>query len=293
MCATHSFYRKTGLIMTVLVTGSRGSVGSALVGLLHAQGLDARAASSHPDQLTTPEDVPRARCDLTDPTSFPAALAGIDSVFLYAGASHIDEFLAEAAKAGVRHIVLLSSIAVIGPDAATSPVAESHIEVENALAASPITATVLRPGAFAGNAKAWSWPIKAGGSVSVPYPGAHTDPLDERDIADVALAVLTRPELAGRAYTLGGPESLTFEDQAACIARVTGVPVAVEAVSREEWKDQMAEYLPGHFADALLDWWQATDGVPVETTRTVEELTGHPARPFAEWVAEHAAEFKA
>jgi hypothetical protein len=169
-----------------------------------------------------------------------------------------------------RHIVLLSTTGVLGPDAATDPVAKPHVEVEAALAASPITSTVLRPGAFAGNAESWSWSIRASGAVSLPYPGAHSDPLHELDIAEVAVAVLTRPELAGSTYTLSGLESLAFEDQIACIARATGKPVTIDAVTRDEWRKEMAEHVPDDFAEALLDWWQASDGVPIATNGTVE-----------------------
>jgi hypothetical protein len=53
----------------------------------------------------------------------------------------------------------------------------------------------------------------------------------------------------------------------------------------------MAEYVPAAFADALLDWQESTDGKPTELTRTVEHLTGHPARTFADWVADHSSTF--
>jgi hypothetical protein len=53
----------------------------------------------------------------------------------------------------------------------------------------------------------------------------------------------------------------------------------------------MADHIPAHFADSLLDWWQSCDGVPAELTQAVEELTGHPARTFATWATDHATDF--
>ncbi|MCZ4101494.1 hypothetical protein G3I60_10555 [Streptomyces sp. SID13666] len=53
----------------------------------------------------------------------------------------------------------------------------------------------------------------------------------------------------------------------------------------------MAEYVPAAYADGLLDYWRSTDGKPVDLTTAVEELTGHPARSFAVWAEENAAEF--
>ncbi|GAA4220146.1 uncharacterized protein YbjT (DUF2867 family) [Streptosporangium album] len=277
--------------MTILVTGSRGLVGSTLVALLRSRGLDVRAASKDPGKLSLPAGVPAVTCDLTDPGTFPAALEDVASVFLYAEASQIGPFVEQAAAAGVRHIVLLSTSAVLGPAADDDPIAASHLKVEEALAASSVESTFLRPGSFASNALQWSWAIRSTGTVNLPYPGSHTDPIHEADIAEAALAVLTDPRLAGGKYTLTGPESVTFREQLDHISHATGRPVTVNAVSREEWKAEMAGYIPGDFADALLDWWRSTDGSPAEITRTVEELTGHPARDFAAWARDHAGDF--
>jgi uncharacterized protein YbjT (DUF2867 family) len=264
--------------MTTLVTGSRGRVGRTLTGLLRANGHDVRAASSTPDATSV-------RCALDDPDTFPAALKGVTSVFLYAQASHIDAFIEEATAAGVRHIVLLSTATVIEPAAATNPIARLHIPVEEALTASPIATTILRPGSFAANALRWP-----SGTVSLPYPDAHTDPIHELDIAEAALKVLE--ESRPGAYTLTGPESLSFREQIDRLARVTGRTITVDAVTREAWKAEMSAHMPGPFADALLDMWQAADGIPVPITDTVEELTGHPARSFTEWAEDHAEALK-
>ncbi|MFI7446064.1 hypothetical protein ACIBQX_01080 [Nonomuraea sp. NPDC049714] len=72
---------------------------------------------------------------------------------------------------------------------------------------------------------------------------------------------------------------------------MTGRSIDTRHVTREEWKAEMSEHIPGHVADALLDWWRSNDGRPAELTTTVEELTGHPARPFETWAADHAGDF--
>lgn len=279
--------------MTILITGSRGKVGSTLLTLLHEAGATVRAASGSPEKLSLPADVDTVKCALDDPATFPAALDSVTSVFLYAEASQIDAFLDEAGAAGVEHIVLLSSSSVLDPDAAGNPIAASHLAAEQALAASPIETTVLQPGAFAGNALQWPWALKSTGAIDLPYPGSYGDPIHERDIAEAALAVLTRPPLRGATYHLTGPESLTFTQQIAIIERASGRPIPFNTVTREAWKESMAEYMPSAFADALLDYWASTDGAPAPLTRSVEELTGHPARTFAEWAKENADAFRA
>ncbi|WP_425585916.1 SDR family oxidoreductase, partial [Streptomyces thioluteus] len=95
--------------------------------------------------------------------------------------------------------MLLSSSSVLVPDPAADPIARGHWAAEQALAASPITSTFLRPGAFATNALAWPHALRATGTVRLPVPDAHADPIHERDLAEAALAVLTDPEPRGGA----------------------------------------------------------------------------------------------
>ncbi|MFI1396362.1 NmrA family NAD(P)-binding protein [Streptomyces sp. NPDC020681] len=282
--------------MTTLVTGARGKVGSALIAFLHQAGAPVRAASAAPeklDELDLPAGVGAVRCALNDPATFPAALSAVTSVFLYAEPSHIDAFLDEAAAAGVQHIVLLSSSSVRDRDAADNPIAASHLAVEQALAASPVETSVLQPGAFASNALQWRWALESAGVIDLPYPGSYSDPIHERDIAEAAFALFTQERLRGATYHLTGPESLTFTEQIAVLERAVGRTVPFNAVTREAWKESMAGYMPAAFADGLLNYWASTDGSPTPLTRTVEELTGHPARTFAEWAAENADAFRA
>ncbi|MCM2413445.1 NAD(P)H-binding protein [Streptomyces sp. RKAG290] len=278
--------------MLTLVTGCRGRVGSALVSLLHHGDHAVRAASRNPAQLSLPAGIPSVPCDLDDPDTFAAALEGVDSVFLYAEPSHIDDFLTAAQAAGVEHIVLLSSSSVLAPDAASNPIAASHHAVEAALTASPLTSTFLRPGAFAGNAYQWSGAVRGGHPVDLPYPRSQTSPIDEADIAEAALAVLTDARLRGTAYHLTGPESLTAAEQVELLAASAGSSATVNAVSRDAWKKSVSPFVPEEIAEALLTYWAATDGSPAEVTGETEKLTGRPARTFAAWATEHAAAFR-
>ncbi|MFI9297475.1 NmrA family NAD(P)-binding protein [Streptomyces gardneri] len=282
--------------MTVLVTGSRGRVASTLIGLLDAAGVKVTAASKNPADLSPPPGVGTAHCDLTDPTTFDAALKGVDSVFLYAEAAHIDTFAARARAAGVDHVVLLSSSSVLAPDAARNAIAAPHLAAERALSAAADTgafeATHLQPGAFASNALQWSRSLRSGQTPALPYPHAYGDPIHERDIAEAALSVLTEPRLRGSSYLLTGPESLDFTEQLAILAEVTGRPAPHTVPTPEEWKASVAGFIPETFADALLAYWASHDGRPTPLTRTVEELTGHPARTFATWAADHADAFR-
>ncbi|MFI1098562.1 NAD(P)H-binding protein [Streptomyces sp. NPDC020917] len=279
--------------MTVLITGARGRVARGLTGLLHHAGHDVRAGSRDPGALDLPRGVPAVPLSLARPAQFGPALDGVRSVFLYAEPSHAEEFGAAARAAGVEHVVLLSSSSVTdGPADLKSPLARTHAVAEDALAAAGPDLTVLRPGSFATNALYWARSIAATGTVRLPVPGAHTDPVHEADLAEAAFAVLTRAEARGGVHHLTGPQSLTFTEQLAVVERASGRPIGVEAIGHDAWKAEVAAYMPAEYAAALLEFWLAGDGVPVRLTGTLERLTGRSPRPFAAWAADHAAAFR-
>jgi uncharacterized protein YbjT (DUF2867 family) len=278
--------------MTVLVTGSRGKVGSLLVEILHSRRIPVRAGSSTPAKLSVPAGVETVKLALDDPADFPAALAGVTGVFLYAEPAHVDTFVAEAENAGVEHVVIMSADAVLRPGAAQDPIAAPHLAVEQALAASSLTSTPLNCGALASNALPWAWSLRARGKVALPYPGSYADPVNERDVAECAFAVLTDPALRGRSYHLSGPQALTFAEQVAIIGEAAGRAIGIETVTPQAWRAAKPDFMPGDIADALLKLWAVSD-TAVPLTDNVEKLTGHPARPFTEWAAEHADAFRA
>ncbi|MCF3131254.1 NAD(P)H-binding protein [Streptomyces olivochromogenes] len=278
--------------MTVLVTGSRGKVGSQLARILREQGVPVRAGSADPGKLSLPEGVQSVRLALDEPATFAGALDGIDSVFLYCEAAHIDAFVAEAEAAGVGHVVVMSADAVLRPDAETNPIAAPHLVVERALAASSLTSTALNCGALASNAAPWAFPLRTQGVIPLPYPDSYADPVNERDIAECAHAVLTRPELRGRSYHLTGPAALSFREEVAVIAEAVGRDIPVRPVPPQVWRANKPDFMPDDIAGALLELWAAsTEPVPLSTE--IETLTGHPARPFSEWAKENAAAFAA
>lgn len=46
------------------------------------------------------------------------------------------------------------------------------------------------------------------------------------------------------------------------------------------------------FARSALDTWAGFVTEPEVVTTTVAEVTGEPARPFRDWAAEHADDFR-
>ncbi|MFG2819445.1 SDR family oxidoreductase [Kitasatospora sp. NPDC048365] len=277
--------------MTTLVTGGRGQIARAVTSRLHAAGLPVRAAGSRPAELAAPAGAETVELALGRPETFAAALRGVRQVFLYPEPAGIGALIEEAEAAGVEHVVLLSSSAVLGPEPEKDPLADHHLRVERALAGSALTGTFLRPDAFASNALGWAHPVSRAQPVQLPYPDAGVVPVHPEDIAEIAVEALTGDRLTGRALTLTGAEPLTFREQLAVLADVFGREIPVERITRDEAERQLSAFMPAPMVGSLLDFWQRADAEPVAVADTTATLLGRPARTFRRWAAEHADAF--
>ena len=145
---------------------------------------------------------------------------------------------------------------------------------------------------FASNAIGWWAPqLQVGDVVRWPYGAVETAPIDERDIAAVAVRALIEEGHVGRDYVVTGPESLSQADQVRAIGRAIGRPLRFHELSPDEFRRETAGVFPERVADMLLAAWGAAAGIPAYVTSTVAEVTGTPARTFAEWAATHAGAF--
>ncbi|MGW6446905.1 NAD(P)H-binding protein [Lentzea sp. NPDC055074] len=275
--------------MTILVTGARGNVGRRVLQRLYAAGHSLRASGRNPAELEVPEGVETVALDLNAPETFVAALAGVSKVLLYAEPDGIVKFLDEAEKAGVEQVVLLSSNTVGLPGADQDPLAHHHVLVEEAVIASGLNYTILRPGAFMSNAFGWSYSLQQGDTIDQVFPEAQVAPVHEDDIADVAVVALTEKKLEDEIVDLTGPESLTFRQELEIVGDVLGRKLVINGLTREEGEAQMSNFVPPPVLTSLLNQWEAAVGVVADTSATAERITGKPARTFRQWVEEHAS----
>lgn len=279
--------------MVAVVFGATGNVGRHVTSGLLALGDKVRAISRTPDAAELPPGVEVMAADLERAETLPAALQGAEKVFIYAKPDGVDGFVDAAVSAGVQHIVLLSSAAVVAPDAERNPIAQQHRTVELAIEQSGIDWTFIRPGMFATNTL-WWWqrPIRDEGVVRNPYPDAETAPVHEKDMAALAVTALTRPGHRREAYTVYGPQSLTLRRQVEDIAEALHRPIRFEVISVDEARAELGKTIPAIGVETFLRQWAARNGTPAQVSTTVEDVTGRPARSFAQWAADHADDFR-
>ena len=207
----------------ILVTGATGNVGRPLLARLKALGGETVAATT--GEAAGANEV---SFDFTDQSTWPAALDGVDRVFLLRPPPlsdvkrYIRPFIAAMGERGVRHVVFLSLLGVnrVMP----------HWQIEQDLRSSSMGWTFLRPAFFMQNLTGpYRDDIRDRDVITQPAGRGAFSFIDSADIAAAAALVLERP-LAHRdsVLTLTGSEAIGYREVAAMLSVVLGRAIRYE-----------------------------------------------------------------
>lgn len=260
-----------------LVIGATGKTGSRVAARLEAMGLAVRRGSRG---SATP-------FDWEAPETWAPTLAGARAAYVtyfpdlaFPGAVEKLESLCETARdLDVEHLVLLSGRG------------EHHARLgEDVVRASGVDFTIVRAAWFAQNFSEGYLrdPILAG---VLPMPGGHTpEPIiDAGDIADVAVAALTRDGHRGALYEVTGPRLMTFAEMAAELSAAIGSPIRHIPISFEEFHAEIAESGGSLVADVFTAIARETlDGRNTQLADGVMRALGRPPRDFADFARDAA-----
>ncbi|MEU4246738.1 NAD(P)H-binding protein [Amycolatopsis sp. NPDC026612] len=272
-----------------LVTGATGNVGREVVSALAAAGAPVRALVRRPD-AELPDGAEATVGDLNDPGALTGALEGVEGVFLMSGYENLPGLLTRARDAGVRRIVLLSGGSATLADL-DNAVSRYMTLSERAVRESGLDWTFLRPRAFMSNALRWLPQLRAGDTVRVQFPDVAAACIDPADIAAVAALALAGGH-EGQVHDLTGPVALRPAEQVEVLASVLGRELRVVELSNDETRAELVADMPQAYVDAFWNFY--VDGTLDEATvyPTVPDVTGRPARTFAEWAGAHADAFR-
>jgi uncharacterized protein YbjT (DUF2867 family) len=277
--------------MTILVTGATGNVGRLVVDQLLAAGAKhIRALTNNPGKAALPAEVEVFEGYLGRPATLPAALEGVERMYLAPLPRTVREVVQLAKAAGVRHIVDLSS-SDADNEAAGDPSGWHYYAVERAVEDSGMPWTHLRPGEFMTNTLGWAEQIRSTGVVRAAHANTATAIIDLGDIAAVAARVLLEDGHIDKKYELTGPEAVKRRELARLIGEAIGREVRFEELTREQ---ALAELRPsmGEYAEWYVDGIGMLVDYPQVPLPTVAQITGRPATTFAQWAARHAELFR-
>ena len=261
-----------------LVLGATGKTGRRVASRLQALGRPVRLGSRNA----------KPPFDWTQPDTWGPCLEGVDRAYLSypsdlpipGSQDTIRAFVQLAEQLGVRRLVLLTGR---GETEAAA--------WEDTVQASTLSWTIVRAawfqqnfseGAFLDLVQAGRITLAAG---DTPEPFVHLD-----DLADVAVAALTKPGHDGEIYEVTGPRLLTFADVADELSRALGRPVRFEDVPLGPFLDALRQsavpedviWTMNHlFAEVL-------DGRNAHLSDGIERALGRQPKDFADFVQDVA-----
>lgn len=280
----------------ICVTGASGTLGSEVLKQLQTTKPPFRAAyfSNKQAKAARARGIDAVLIDYNHLETLHAAFQGCDKVFLLGpnapNQTRLELNAVEAAKAvGVRHIVKQS---VMGAEGEDFSLAKLHRPVEKAIESSGLAWTFLRPNSFMQNAVTFmSGTIRAESVFYSASGQAKISHVDVRDIAAVAVKALTAANHDGKAYTLTGPEALTYDDMANELSKVLERTINHISLSPADLKHGMlAESMPEGIADRMLDLERYfREERASYITNDNKQVTGRDPRRFAQYVRDTAA----
>jgi uncharacterized protein YbjT (DUF2867 family) len=260
--------------LPILIVGKTAKTGLRVERRLQALGHTTRGVSRSSSPVF----------DWEDPATWRAAMEGTESAYVTffpdlaipSAEQTIRDFVALAKDIGLRHLVLLSGRGEPGAERAEAVLANSGLDWN-----------VVRTSWFMQNfSEGFMIEGILNGELMLPAGDVAEPFIDIDDIADVAVAALTRPELRNRLFEVSGPRALTFAQCAAEISAATGYPVRFTRIGIDEFLQALrAQGLPEDMLWLLRELFTVVfDGRNSRPAAGVEEALGRPATDFSEYL---------
>ena len=281
----------------ILLTGITGNIGGATARALLAKGVRFRAMVRDLSKAApwAAQGVELVQGDIEDAEAVKRALAGVDRALLVMPNGQQQEaaeiaFTRTAKAAGLAWIIKLSS-----PEAVrgtTSPIPLAHIAAEDAIKASGMKWTLVRPSFYMQNFRGSLKTARATGKLSMPM-GKGTVALTDNNDAGLFIAhILTDPNSAqhhGQCYDITGPDPvMSFDQIAQVIGEVISQKVVYDDCDPKAFQEAIRPFHRNQWhSDAVARLFAeiANGRTPGHKTPTFEKIMGRPGRSFREYLA--------
>jgi uncharacterized protein YbjT (DUF2867 family) len=285
----------------ILITGATGQVGSKTIEFLSSiKDLEIVAAVRSPEKATPfiSKGIATVILDFDDENTHLPAFGGIDRVFIMTGYTvdmlrQSKALLDNAKKAGVPHVVHLGAC---GRDDTTVAHWAWHQFVERYIEWSGFSFTHLRPETYMQNLLSYGGKKSIiDGVIHAYVEGARLSWVDVDDVAQVAAAALTHPEVyGGQTYRLGY-DAKTFGEIAALMTTILGKPFRYEPLAPEVFREAMASAgADMAYMDCVYEHWKryAAGTIPGadDTFDNFPEITGKQPTKWVDFIEKHKAE---
>ncbi|NKB43963.1 MAG: NAD(P)H-binding protein [Alphaproteobacteria bacterium] len=283
-----------------LVTGATGKTGGQTIKQLLAKGASVRAFVRNEEKAAPLKEqgVELVVGDIGDADAVAKAMDGVDGVLLTLpnGPNQLDwelGVLKQAEAAGVKHLVYMSSTESNADNPRRIP--QVHWKVVEAIMASNVNWTIMRPNFFMQGIFPFAGQVKANDAFAFPAGDGTASMCDVRDVGEVAAVILTGGESHyGKTYDLTGPDIVSFHDVAALLSKTLGREITYNPMPLQAFHDYLAKVLKSDWhVDGVVELMQemSEEGGLDFTTETMGELLRRPPTTIAQFIEEHKAMF--
>lgn len=233
--------------------------------------------------------------DYDDAWTLGAALTGTDAVFLASpgGQQQVIQERAVVDAAGRAGARVVKLAAAGWQSDALGRFGASHRQVVDYLAASGLLYSVLAPNDYLQNLLRSAAQIQSEGVLALPVGDTALASIDARDIAAVAVHLLTAGGHDGASYELSGPEALTKVQVAERMSEVLGTAVRyVDADPADVRAGMLGAAMDEWLVDGLMELYAAyRAGYGSTVTDEVGKATGREPRSVTDFLADYRSAF--
>lgn len=259
---------------SIAIVGATGKTGARVLTQLQERDYSTRGLSRNSEYAF----------DWTNRDTWKKAIEGVDAAYVTyypdlaipQAESDIRAFVELAKSLGLKHLVLLSGRGEEGAQRAEDVVINSGLKWN-----------IVRASWFMQNfSESFMLDGLKAGQLVLPKPQATEPFIDVDDIADIAVAALTREALNNQILEITGPELLSFNRCVEAIAKANKREIGFQTAPIEAYlAGAKAEGLPDDIAWLINELFvNVLDGRNESTTNTIERVLSRPARSFHGYV---------
>jgi uncharacterized protein YbjT (DUF2867 family) len=292
----------------VLTYGSTGAQGAPAARKLLNAGHRVRCVVRHPEQAAELQTLGAEVVigDLNDAASLERASVGAEAIFLMIPVSaqgnpfEMATNALNAAKGAGAGLVVFNTGG--HPPAAPTgiPMFDSRTDMETLVVQAGVPSIILRPGVYMENFLGpWCLPsVQSNSMVAYPHKRDMTASwIAADDLGSFVVTAIDRPHLAGRAYTLGGPEALDGDAIATAFTTGLGRTIGYQPITGAEFGATMSQFKGPEMGAGLGAAYtyqesQPRDSMSVEMTHALADLPIQQTR-LEDWVRQHRDAFTA
>ncbi len=270
---------------TVLVVGATGTVGRDIVKELKKKGFRTKEATSKKSNQKE-----QVTLNLVTGEGIHEAFEGVERAFLLSPPGFTNQYellsplIQESKRRGLKKVVLMTAMGA-NADSST-PFRRAEIELEK----SGLDYNIIRPNWFYQNFNTfWIEGILKQNKILLPAGQAKVSFIDARDIAEVAVKLLTTDQDKNKDFDLTGPQAVDHHQVAKALSDVTGKEIKYEEISSEQLlQSLLLAGLPKDYSEFLLMiLGYLREGYNERKTDSVYKILGSSPRSLDQYVLDY------